>query len=64
MRYPTNKPPTDPTYSKDWSGVTHAPKVRGLACGKCGGHVHKESDSYYCPTCDDYVKAVPKGDRS
>lgn len=60
MRYKTNKPKTDPTYSPEWSGVTGAPKAKGKACAKCGGPVHKESDSYYCPACDDYVKTVEK----
>jgi hypothetical protein len=55
MRYPTKKKPGDPTYSKEWSGVTRAPKIRGFVCVKCGGAVYKESDNAYCPYCDDYV---------
>jgi len=59
-RYPTSKKPGDPTYSSQWSGVTGAPVARGLSCPKCGGKVHKEGDSLYCPYCDDYVRAVKR----
>ena len=55
-RHKTNKSKTDPTYSEQWSGVTYAPEAKGVVCSRCGGHVHKESDSFYCPVCDDYVK--------
>ena len=55
-RYPCNKSKSDPTYSPQWSGVTGAPKVKGKRCPKCGGAVHLESDSFYCPRCDDYVR--------
>jgi hypothetical protein len=58
MRYPTNKKPTDPTYDAKWSGVTNAPVLEGKACAKCGGKVHREGDSAYCPSCDDYVRTV------
>lgn len=54
-RHQTSKSPNDPTYSAEWSGVTYAPQAKGVACDRCGGHVHKESDSHYCPSCDDYV---------
>ena len=56
-RHETTKRPGDPTYSAEWSGVTGAPVARGKACGRCSGHVHLEGDSFYCPRCDDYVKA-------
>jgi formamidopyrimidine-DNA glycosylase len=57
-RHITKKSENDPTYSKEWSGVTYAPQARGKKCVKCGGHVHKEGGSYYCPYCDDYVGVV------
>jgi len=57
-RHVTRKSKDDPTYSAQWSGVTHAPIARGLHCSICGKHVHKESDSYYCPYCDDYVRTM------
>lgn len=59
-RYKTSKKPGDTTYSAQWSGVTGAPKARGMACPKCGGSVHKEAGSHYCPYCDDYVRPVKK----
>lgn len=59
-RYPTQKKPGDPGYSPEWSGVTGAPRSRGLSCKRCGGSVHKEGVSYYCPSCDDYVAVQPK----
>ena len=55
MRYKTRKPPSDPTYSAEWSGVTYAPRCLGCRCPKCRGPVHHEGDSHYCPGCDDYV---------
>lgn len=61
VRYPTTKKPSDPTYSAQWSGVTGAPRSRGLACSRCGGAVHREGDSYYCPSCDDYVTTQRRG---
>ena len=57
-RYPTSKPTTDQTYSSQWSGVTGAPIIRGKKCVRCGGKVHRESESAYCPNCDDYVSTV------
>lgn len=57
-RYPTNKRTTDPTYSAQWSGVTGGKIIKGKSCSKCGGAVHREGDSAYCPRCDDYVKTV------
>lgn len=53
-RYPTTKKPGDPTYSAEWSGVTGAPVARGKTCPDCGGKLHREGDSFYCPSCDDY----------
>ena len=58
QRYPTTKSPSDPTFSKEWSGVTGAPRIEGKACAWCGGPVHRECDSSYCPSCDDYVRVV------
>lgn len=54
----TKKSESDPTYSKEWSGVTYAPTVRGKKCIECGGHVHDEGGNYYCPYCDDYVSVI------
>lgn len=59
-RFPTRKPISDPTYSREWSGVTGAPRARGLTCATCGRGVHREGDSYYCPWCDDYVRTVSR----
>lgn len=57
-RYPTTKKPTDPTYNAQWSGVTGAPKCpKGCTCPDCGGALHIEGDSHYCPSCDDYKPA-------
>jgi len=60
-RYPTTKSPSDPTYSAQWSGVTGAPQARGKKCSRCGGAVHREGESFYCPSCDDYVSPVSGG---
>jgi rubrerythrin len=57
-RHVTRKKSNDPTYNAEWSGVTYAPQVSGKVCAVCGGHVHRESDSNYCPACDDYVRVV------
>ena len=57
-RHPTKKSPKDITYSREWSGVSYAPSARGRSCAHCGGHVHREGDSYYCPYCDDYVSTI------
>lgn len=54
-RHPTTKRPSDPTYSRVWSGVSWAPHAKGKHCPKDGTLLHKEGDSFYCPTCDDYV---------
>jgi len=59
-RYPTIKKPGDPTYSAEWSGVTGAPKARGLHCPRCAGPVHREGGSHYCPRCDDYVAPLDR----
>jgi len=56
-RYATTKKPSDPTYSAQWSGVTGAPKCAGR-CSTCGGALHHEGDTHYCPSCDDF-KARP-----
>lgn len=58
-RYPTSKKPGDSTYSAEWSGVTGSPKAKGVVCAKCGGAVHREAGSHYCPWCDNYVAVVP-----
>lgn len=57
-RHDTIKKPGDLTYSEKWSGVSYAPEAKGKECSKCGGHVHKEGDSHYCPYCDDFVMVV------
>jgi len=59
-KHPTNKKPTDPTYSKQWSGVTYAPECPHSSCPKCGSHTHHEGGSHYCPACDDYVPKTNK----
>jgi len=55
-RYPTRKKPGDSTYSAKWSGVTGGKIIKGKVCARCGGKVHKEGGSAYCPDCDDYVQ--------
>ena len=57
-RHTTIKRPGDPTFSKEWSGVSRAPTARGVVCSRCGGHVHREAGEYYCPYDDDYVRIV------
>jgi len=52
-RHVTTKKPGDPTYSPQWSGVSWAPHC-GCKCPRCGEQLHKESDSHYCPWCDDF----------
>jgi hypothetical protein len=59
-RYPTSKKPGDPTYSAQWSGVTGAPKCGKGGCPDCGGRLHHEGGSHYCPYCDDF-KRRPAG---
>jgi len=54
-RHPTTKKSGDPTYSAQWSGVSYAPHAHGKHCPKDGTLLHLEADSFYCPTCDDYV---------
>lgn len=53
-RYQTTKKTTDPTYNKEWSGVTGAPPCKYCKCPDCGCTVHHEGGSHYCPRCDDY----------
>jgi len=55
IRHGTNKSKNSPTYSPRYSGVTFTPPS-SKKCVKCKGMTHKEGDSFYCPTCDDYVK--------
>lgn len=57
-RHECSKSKASPTYSAQWSGVTYAPVAKGKKCPNCGKHVHKEAGEYYCPHCDDYVRAV------
>ena len=59
-RHETVKKPGDSTYSAEWSGVSYAPHARGKVCPACGEQVHSEAGEYYCPKCDNYVKAVNK----
>jgi hypothetical protein len=56
-RHVTSKPVTSPTYSREWSGVTGAPRCKSARCPKCAGCLHHEGGSHYCPTCDDYKHA-------
>jgi hypothetical protein len=53
-RHPTTKSPSDPTFSKEWSGVSYAPHAKGKVCPDCGEALHKEGDNFYCPSCDAY----------
>ena len=55
-RHPTTKSPTDPTFSKEWSGVSYAKHCNyGCACKDCGERLHLEGhDAHYCPSCDDF----------
>ena len=57
-RHQCAKAKTCGTYDPRWSGVTYAPRMKGLKCPRCGGCVHDEDENAYCPTCDDYVKPV------
>ena len=62
-RHKTNKSPNSPTFSRRWSGVSYGTEVHGERCETCGGHLHRESDSKYCPRCDDFkagVKGTPE----
>lgn len=52
-RHTCNKSKNNPTYSEKWSGVSYAPHSN-YNCPDCGERLHKESDSFYCPCCDDY----------
>ena len=54
-RHETTKSPKDPTYSKEWSGVSNAPHSK-FKCPDCGEQLHKEGGSFYCPRCDDYKR--------
>lgn len=57
----TKAKPGDPTYSAKWSGVSYAPHCSyGCKCPTCGEALHLESDSHYCPYCDDF-KSAGKG---
>ena len=53
-RHETTRKPSDPLYSPQWSGVTHAPTCKYVKCPTCGGHTHHEGGSHYCPMCDDF----------
>jgi len=55
-RHQTIKSPSDPTYSKEWSGVSYAPHAKGKHCPDCGENLHKEAGSFYCPKCDNYKR--------
>lgn len=55
-RHPTVKKPGDPTYDRNWSGVSWAPHAIGKHCPKDGEKLHLEGDNFYCPRCDDYVR--------
>jgi rubrerythrin len=53
-RHKTTKKADDPTFSKEWSGVSRAPHCGGSGCPTCGTKMHHEGGSHYCPSCDDY----------
>mgnify|MGYP003395535152 CR=1 FL=1 len=55
-RHKTTKSPTDPTYSKEWSGVSYTPHCpSGCVCPACDQRLHLEGHSaHYCPVCDDF----------
>ena len=54
-RHDCTKSKDDPTYSKQWSGVSYAPHCSyGCTCPTCGERLHLESDTHYCPVCDDF----------
>lgn len=54
-RHKTKRKVTDINYSAKWSGVSYAPHCpSGCKCKDCGEDLHLESDSHYCPYCDDF----------
>ncbi len=61
-KHTCHKAKTDPTYSREWSGVSGAPhcKAHDPCCPVCGEVLHHEGGSHYCPGCDDY-KGRPTG---
>lgn len=61
-RHNCTKPKTDPTYSKEWSGVSFSPHSK-FYCPDCGERLHDEDGNYYCPQCDDY-KSPKKENRN
>jgi acetone carboxylase gamma subunit len=52
-RHYTTKSKSDSTYDPQWSGVSYAPHC-GCTCPDCGEELHIESESHYCPRCDDF----------
>lgn len=52
-RHICRKSPTDPSYSRQWSGFSTAPHCAGR-CPDCGERLHHEGGSHYCPHCDDF----------
>ena len=54
-RHETTKSKTDPTFDAQWSGVSYAPHCRGR-CPDCDERLHHESDTHYCPRCDDFKR--------
>lgn len=59
-RHKCNKPKNDPTYNKEWSGVSYAKHSRYI-CPDCGETLHDEDENYYCPRCDDYKNVYKRG---
>lgn len=55
-KHKTTKSKKDPTYNKEWSGVSFAPHSM-YNCPDCGERLHDEDGNYYCPVCDDYKPA-------
>ena len=52
----TVKSKSDPTYCKQWSGVSYAPHCEyGCTCPIHNEPLHLEGvDTHYCPICDDF----------
>ena len=56
-KHKTTKNKNDPTYSKEWSGVSYAEHSKYF-CPDCGEQLHDEDENYYCPVCDDYKSVI------
>ena len=56
-KHECNKSENDPTFSKEWSGVSYADHS-GYNCPNCGEKTHDEAGNLYCPRCDNYVGSI------